>query len=53
MFKLSKELSVSIVKEIFETKFHSVIHSQESISYFGRKIWDMIPVETENFNQRL
>lgn len=41
------------MKEIFETKFHSVIHSQESISYFGRKIWAMIPIEVENFNQCL
>ena len=61
MFKVSKDMSVPIVSEIFRKRevrynlrnpsqfcrsaVHSVFHGKESISYLGPKIWDLVPTE--------
>ena len=64
MFKVSNELAVPLMNEIFvkryyaynlrnpsdfmRPRFHSVFHVKEGISYLGPQIWNMIPVEMKN-----
>ena len=63
MFKLSKNMSPDIVKEIFLERtgnynlrtsnnfvsrpVHSVYHGTESLSFLGPKIWDLVPLEIQ------
>ena len=64
MFKVSNKLPTPLMNKIFvkrnnaynlrkpseflRPKVHSAFHGEESISYLGPQVWDMIPVEMKN-----
>ena len=64
MFKVSKDLSPSIVKEIFQERripynlrnensfvarhVNSVYHGTESLSFLGPKIWELVPPDLKS-----
>ena len=64
MFKISNKLSLEIVKEIFQERIvpynlsssnsftsrqvNSVYHGTESLSLFGPKIWELVPLEKKS-----
>ena len=66
MFKISKNLSVPLISELFHQKVNqydlrnpyefsipnvnSVFHGQGSISYLGPLIWQMVPSEFKDLN---
>ena len=66
MLKVSKNLSITIVKDIFQRKespydlrnnmeftvpnVKSVFHGTKSVSYIASKIWDMVPSNIKALN---